>query len=460
MKNAIKIFMVSFSETVTAFNEVMWGWPLIILIVSVAIFYSIELRFFQFRRFGYIAKNTFGKVLSKEVRGEGILTPFQAASTALAGTIGVGNIAGVGVALALGGPGALFWMWVVALLAAILKFAEIVLGIHYREKDPETGVYHGGFMYVVKNAFNAKKIAFIWSFLFFIQFFIGGAVQSNAIADAVFYSWGYNRLAVGAVVAVCAGLVILGGIKRIGKVAEKLVPIMAVLYFVSALGIIIINIESLPSALKTIFYTAFEGAAPVGGFAGSSVIAAMQNGFARGTFSNEAGMGTSPIAHSTAITDHPVRQGMWGVFEVFIDTIIMCTMTGLVIMVTGVLPSGEAGASLTAAAFRAGLKGRGDIIVTLSTILFAYTTITLDDFYAETGGVYCFGNKIILPFRVIFLVGIVIGAVGGLQVVWGLFDAFMAITVAINLVVIALLYKQVVNLTQDFFSREEKNKSS
>jgi len=185
--------MTLFSDAVVAFNEVVWGWPLIMIIAAVAVFYSIVLKFFQFRRFGYIAKNTFGRMFTRESRGEGLLTPFQATSAALAGTIGVGNIAGVGVALALGGPGALFWMWVVALLASVVKFAEIVLGIHYRERDPETGVFRGGFMYVVKGAFGTKRLAFIWSFLFFIQFFIGGAVQSNAIADAVFYTWGLNK---------------------------------------------------------------------------------------------------------------------------------------------------------------------------------------------------------------------------------------------------------------------------
>jgi AGCS family alanine or glycine:cation symporter len=442
-----------------AFVGFMWGWPLIIIITAAAVLYSVALKFFQFRRFGYITKNTFGKIFEKELRGEGTLTPFQAASSALAGTLGVGNIAGVGVAVGLGGPGALFWMWVVALLAAVAKYAEVVLGIHYREKDPETGIFRGGFMYIVKRGLGEgwKWLAFLWSFLFFLQFLVSGAVQSNALSDVVSYSFGVNKLVAGIIIAVLVGLVILGGIKRIGKVAEKLVPLMAVIYFVGAMAIVLMNVAELPGALATIFRSAFGGMAPVGGFAGSTIMMAIQNGFARGVYSNEAGMGTSPMAHSTAITDHPVRQGMWGIFEVFVDTIIMCTLTGLVIVITGVLPSGEVGASLTASAFRSGLFGAGDVVVTVTTILFAYTTILLAEFYAETGGIYCFGNKITYPFRIVFLIGLVIGSVGGLQTIWGLMDAFMAITVSINLIVIMALYKKVVSLTQEFFDTKADN---
>jgi AGCS family alanine or glycine:cation symporter len=393
-------------------------------------------------------------MLDKTTSGEGNLTPFQAAASALAGTLGTGNIAGVGVAVAIGGPGALFWMWVVALLAAVAKYAEIVLGLHYREKDPETGIYRGGFMYIVKKGLgsNWKWLAYIWSLLFFLQFLISGAVQSNSISDVVRHSFNGDELVVGIIIAVLTGMVILGGIKRIGKVAEKLVPLMAVLYTLAALIIIILNITHVPAALATIVRTAFTGMAPAGGFAGSTLMVVIQNGFSRGVYSNEAGMGTSPVAHATATVDHPVRQGIWGIFEVFVDTIIVCTMTGLVIVITGVLPSGEIGASLTATAFETGLPGPGDLIVTISIMFFAYTTILVAEFYSETGAVYCFGNKVILPVRIIFLVAIVIGSIGGLKVVWGLLDFFMGITVAINLIVVVLLYKTVVTLTQDFFT--------
>jgi len=444
--------MSAIMDPLVNFAGWMWGWPLVIILSVVSVIFSIGLKFVQFKRFGFIMKNTFGKIFSKETTGEGTLTPIQAVSSALAGTLGTGNIAGVGVAVGLGGPGAIFWMWVVALLAAIVKYAEIVLGIFYREKDSE-GVYRGGFMYVVTNGLGSKWkwLASIWSFLFFIQFWIGGAVQSNALADVLSLSFGWNNMAVGIVTAILVGIVIIGGIKRIGKVAERIVPIMAVIYFFGALTILITHINVIPQVLSQIVSSAFNGMAATGGFAGATVMVVIRHGFSRGVFSNEAGMGTSPMAHATAQTDHPARQGVWGIFEVFIDTIVMCTMTGLVIMVTGTLTSGEVGASLTALSFGQGLPGPGDLIVTISTAFFAYTTILVAEYYAETGAQYVFGDKIVKPFRYLFIIAIIIGAVGGLQVVWGLFDLFMALTVAINAVVITFFIGDVKRLTKEFF---------
>jgi AGCS family alanine or glycine:cation symporter len=439
-------------DPLLAFAGWMWGWPLVGILTIVSVIYSIGLKFVQFRRFGFIMKNTFGKIFSKEVKGEGTLTPVQAVSSALAGTLGTGNIAGVGVAVGLGGPGAVFWMWIVALLAAIVKYAEIVLGIFYREEDSE-GVFRGGFMYVVTNGLgnNWKWLATIWSFLFFIQFLIGGAVQSNALADVLNLSFGWNNLIVGIVTAILAGVVIIGGIKRIGKVAERIVPLMAVIYFLGSLVILITHFDVIPQAFSSIVSSAFNGMAATGGFAGATIMLGIRHGFSRGVFSNEAGMGTSPMAHATAQTDHPVRQAIWGIFEVFIDTIVMCTMTALVIMVTGTLASGEVGASLTALSFGQGLPGPGDLIVTLSTAFFAYTTILVAEYYAETGAQYVFGDKIVKPFRYVFIIGLVVGAVGGLKQVWGLFDLFMALTVAINAIIITFFIGDVKKLTKEFF---------
>jgi len=439
-------------DPLLAFVGWMWGWPLVGILTIVSVIYSIGLKFVQFRRFGFIMKNTFGKIFSKEVKGEGTLTPVQAVSSALAGTLGTGNIAGVGVAVGLGGPGAVFWMWIVALLAAIVKYAEIVLGIFYREEDSE-GVFRGGFMYVVTNGLgnNWKWLATIWSFLFFIQFLIGGAVQSNALADVLNLSFGWNNLIVGIVTAILAGVVIIGGIKRIGKVAERIVPLMAVIYFFGSLVILITHFDVIPQAFSSIVSSAFNGMAATGGFAGATIMLGIRHGFSRGVFSNEAGMGTSPMAHATAQTDHPVRQAIWGIFEVFIDTIVMCTMTALVIMVTGTLASGEVGASLTALSFGQGLPGPGDLIVTLSTAFFAYTTILVAEYYAETGAQYVFGDKIVKPFRYVFIIGLVVGAVGGLKQVWGLFDLFMALTVAINAIIITFFIGDVKKLTKEFF---------
>ena len=442
-------------DPLVAFAGWMWGWPLVGILTIVSIIYSIGLKFVQFKRFGFIMKNTFGKIFTTKSTGEGTLTPIQAVSSALAGTLGTGNIAGVGVAVGLGGPGAVFWMWIVALLAAIVKYAEIVLGIFYREKD-SAGVYRGGFMYVVTNGLGSgwKWLAMFWSFLFFIQFTIGGAVQSNALADVLNLSFGWNNLIVGIVVAILAGIVIIGGIKRIGKVAERIVPIMAVIYFVGALVILITHYNVIPQAISQIVSSAFNGMAATGGFAGASVMMVIRHGFSRGVFSNEAGMGTSPMAHATAQTDHPARQGIWGIFEVFVDTIVMCTMTALVIMVTGTLTSGEVGASLTALSFGQGLPGPGDLIVTLSTAFFAYTTILVAEYYAETGAQYVFGDKIIKPFRYVFIIGLVVGAVGGLKQVWGLFDLFMALTVAINAIIITYFIGDVKRLTKEFFGSD------
>lgn len=433
-----------------------WGWPLVGILVGSSIIYSISLKFVQFRRFGFIMKNTFGKIFEKDIKGEGTLTPFQAVSSALAGTLGTGNIAGVGVAIGLGGPGAIFWMWIVALLAAVVKYAEVVLGILYREKDPETGVYRGGFMYMLTNGLgeNWRWLAMIWSFLLAIQFLISGAVQSNALADVLKLSFGFNKLAVGISVAIMVGIVIIGGIERIGKFAEKVVPPMALIYFLGSMAIILLNINMVPQALITIVKTAFSGMAPAGGFAGATVMMVIRHGFARGVYSNEAGMGTSPIAHATATTDHPARQGVWGIFEVFVDTIIMCTMTGLVIMVTGSLASGEIGASLTAYAFGAGLPGPGHLLVTVSTFFFAFTTMLLAEFYSETGAQYVFGNKVVKPFRYAFIIALVLGSVGGLKFVWGLYDVFMAITVAINVIFVTYMRKDVMRLTREFFDND------
>lgn len=431
----------------------MWGWPLVAIIIGTSVIYSVSLEFFQFKRFGFIMKNTFGKIFDRETKGEGNLTPFQAVSSALAGTLGTGNIAGVGLAVGLGGAGALFWMWVVAVFAAVAKYAEIVLGIHYREKDPETGVYRGGFMYMVTGGLGKqwKWLAMLWSFLLFMQFSISGAVQSNSIAEVMNLSFAVDHLTAGLVIALLVAIVMLGGITRIGKVAEKVVPTMAVLYVIASLIILVTHAGAIPRAFGTIFESAFTGMAPVGGFAGSTFALAIRHGFSRGVYSNEAGMGTSPIAHATAATDHPSRQGLWGIFEVFVDTIIVCTMTGLVILVTGAIDSGEAGARLTALAFNNGLPGPGDLIVTVSTLFFAYTTILLAGFYAETGGQYVFGNKIVKPFRYAYILIVVLGSIGGLQLIWGLLDTFMAITVAINLVVIVVMRKDVVRLTKEFF---------
>ncbi|MBC2397965.1 AGCS family alanine or glycine:cation symporter [Clostridium tetanomorphum] len=439
-------------------TDFLWGWPLIILIFGVSLIYSFELKFLQFRKFGFIMKNTFGKIFEKSTSGEGTVTPFQAVSTALAATLGVGSIAGVGVAVAIGGPGAVFWMWAVAFIAMITKYAEITLAVKYREKNPENGEFQGGPMYYIKNGLGKKYnwVSIGWSVVFTFMMFIGGFVQSNSMAEVVYESFKVNKITIGIILAIISGIVIIGGIKTIGKFAEKVIPLMAVLYVGASIVIIAMNAGGILPAFKSIFHDAFTGSAAVGGFAGSTIIAAMRNGFARGIYSNESGMGTAPVAHSSATTSYPAKQGIWGLFEVFMSSVVICTMTALVILTSGVLGTGKGGAALTATAFRNSLGFSGDLIVTICIVLFAFTTVLVDGYYSETGLVYTIKTtKFLIPFRILYCLGLIVGAVGGLQVIWGLFDFFMAFEVIINLIVLLKLRKDVVYETERYFNSEE-----
>lgn len=443
---------------ITKITDFLWGWPLIILIFGVSMVFSIELKFLQFRKFGFIMKNTFGKVFDKNVSGEGTVTPFQAVSTALAATVGVGNIVGVGVAISIGGPGSIFWMWIVAFIAMIAKYSEITLAVRYREKNSENGEYHGGPMYYIKNGLgqNFMWLSISWSVIFAIMMFIGGFVQANSMAEILNETFNVNRVIVGIILAIATGVVIVGGIKTIGKFAEKVIPFMAILYVIASLIIIIINRANIGTAFASIFHDAFTGSSAVGGFAGSTLIQAMRNGFARGVYSNESGMGTAPVAHSSATTSYAAKQGLWGLFEVFVDTIVICTMTALVVITSGVLQTGKCGGALTAMAFNMSLGRVGDVIITLCIILFAFTTALVDGYYSETGFAYATKTtKLLIPFRILYCAGMVIGALGGLKVVWGLFDFFMAFEVIINLSVLLKLRKDVVEETDRYFDSDE-----
>lgn len=439
-------------------TDFLWGWPLIILIFGVSVIYGFELKFFQFTKFGFIMKNTFGKIFEKSTSGEGTVTPFQAVSTALAATLGVGSIAGVGVAVAIGGPGAVFWMWAVAFIAMLTKYAEITLAVKYREKNPENGEFQGGPMYYIKNGLGKKFtwLSIAWSVIFTFMMFIGGFVQSNSMAEVVYESFKVNKMTIGIILAIISGIVIIGGIKTIGKFAEKVIPLMAVLYVGASLIIIAMNASGIIPAFKSIFHDAFTGSSAVGGFAGATILAAMRNGFARGIYSNESGMGTAPVAHSSATTSYPAKQGIWGLFEVFMSSVVICTMTALVILTSGVLETGKGGAALTATAFRNSLGFTGDLIVTICIILFAFTTVLVDGYYSETGLIYSIKTtKFLIPFRIFYCLGLIYGAVGGLKVIWGLFDFFMAFEVIINLIVLLKLRKDVVYETERYFNSDE-----
>lgn len=438
-------------------NGIVWGPLIIILIIGTGTYLSIMTGFFSITKISYILKNTLLKMFAKDDKGEGEVTAFQAVATALAATVGTGNIAGVATAIALGGPGAVFWMWLAAIMGMTTKFSEVVLAVNFREKT-EDGRFVGGPMYYITNGLgkNWKWLAVVFAaFGTLASFGIGCMVQSNSVALSAESTFGIPVLATGIVLAVLTAVVIVGGIKRIGAFTEKLVPFMAALYIIGGLWLIVSNAGKLPHAFSLIFGNAFTGTAAVGGFTGTVMMQAIRFGVARGIFTNEAGLGSAPIAHAAATTDHPVRQGLWGVFEVFMDTIVICSITALAILVTGVWETGESGAVLSAMAFDIGLPGVGKYIVSIGLILFAYSTILGWEYYGERCLEYLAGTKPILAYRIIWVVAVVIGAIGGLGFMWDLADTLNGLMAFPNLVGVLMLSPVVFRLTKEYFAKEK-----
>lgn len=439
-------------------NSFVWGPYMLVLLVGTGIYLTLRTNFMSIAKLGYILKNTLFKMFTKEGKGEGEITAFQAVATALAATVGTGNIAGVATAIALGGPGAVFWMWISAIFGMTTKYGEVVLSINYREKTPD-GRFVGGPMYYIEKGLKMKWLAYIFAaFGAIAAFGIGNMVQSNSVAASLEVSFGVNKLVTGIVLAVLAAIVIIGGIKRIGQVTEKLVPFMAAFYILGALYIIITNISHIGEAFGLIFGTAFTGSAAVGGFAGSTVKVAMTRGIARGVFSNEAGLGSAPIAHAAATTDHPVRQGLWGVFEVFVDTIVICSLTALSIIMSGVWTSGATGSELTTMAFNEGLPGPGGYIVSIGILLFAFSTILGWAYYGERCAEYLFGPKVNMIYRILWIPFIVIGAIGGLNALWDLADTLNGLMAIPNLIGVLGLSGVIIKLTKEFFAKEKEAK--
>ncbi len=435
-------------------NGFVWGPVMLVLLVGTGIYLTIRTNFMSIAKLGYIMKNTFLRMFQKEQVGEGEITAFQAVATALAATVGTGNIAGVATAIAVGGPGAIFWMWLSAIFGMTTKFAEVVLSIQYREKT-EDGRFIGGPMHYIANGLNWKWLATLFAlFGALASFGIGNMTQANSISASMEVTFGIPTLVTGIVVAVAAAVVMLGGIKRIAQVTEMLVPFMAALYIIGGIVILAINASAIPAAFGLIFKSAFSGTAAVGGFAGSTIVLASRMGIARGVFSNEAGLGSAPIAHAAATTDHPVRQGLWGVFEVFMDTIVICSITALSIIVTGVWNTGESGAALTTLAFDTSLPVVGGYIVSIGILLFAYSTLLSWSYYGERCLEFLFGPKAITPYRLVFIPFIVIGAVGGLEVIWDIADTLNGLMAIPNLIGIIGLSGVVIKLTKEFFSTE------
>ncbi len=445
--------MQALSDFIGLINGYAWGPWMLALILGTGLFLMVGLKLMPLARLGYGFRMLWS---GRESAGEGDITPFNALMTSLSATIGTGNIAGVATAIFLGGPGALFWMWCTALVGMATKYAEAVLAVKYREVDEENN-HIGGPMFYIKNGLGGKWIWMGGAFAVFgamAGFGIGNTVQANSVADALFSTFAIPHVFTGIGMAVLVALVLIGGIKRIAEVAGRLVPFMAVAYVLAGLTVIIMNIGAVPAAVVLIVKSAFSPVAATGGFAGAAVWAAIRYGVARGVFSNEAGLGSAPIAHAAAETDSPVRQGTVAMLGTFIDTIIICSMTGLVIVITGVWTGGETGASLSAAAFESALPGVGSYIVTLGLALFAFTTLLGWSFYSEKCVEYLFGVRSIVPFRVLWIIAVPVGAVAKLSFIWLVADTLNALMALPNLIALLLLSPVVFKLTKDYFAGE------
>lgn len=437
---------------ITTVNGYAWGPAMLVLLLGTGIFLTLGLGFLSLRRLPLAFKLLFTGFSS---HGAGDIPPFRALMTSLSATIGTGNIAGVATAITLGGPGALFWMWITALFGLATKYAEGVLAVHYRERD-ELGGYSGGPMYYIRNGLGKRWAWLATAFALFggmAGFGLANTVQSNSVAQVLTDNLDIPWQVTGVVLMILVGGVILGGIQRIAATAGAVVPMMAVAYMLMSVIVIALNIQQVPEAIMTIIDSAFNGASAAGGFAGATVWAAIRFGVARGIFSNEAGLGSAPIAHAAAQTNEPVEQGMIAMLGTFIDTLLVCTMTGLVIILTGVLDSGQSGASLTAMAFGSAFPG-GEWVVTIGVVVFATTTMIGWSFYGERCVVYLFGARAIMPFRVLWVLAIPVGAGLNLGIVWLIADTLNAFMAIPNLIALLLLSPVVFRLSKEYFARQ------
>jgi len=440
-------------------NGIVWGVPMLVLILGVGLFLTLGLKLLT------ILRIPFGFKLLWQGRipgGKGEISPFNALMTSLAATIGTGNIAGVATAIYLGGPGAIFWMWMTALVGMATKYAEAVLAVRYREED-ERGKFVGGPMYYIKNGLGKNWAWMAATFALFAGiagFGIGNMVQANSIANALNTSFAIPEWLTGVVLVFLIGAVLLGGIQRISTVAGKLVPFMAVAYIAAGSVVLLLNVEAIPGAFALIFTHAFTPTAATGGFAGAAVWAAIRFGVARGVFSNEAGLGSAPIAHAAAQSKGPVSQGLVAMLGTFIDTLVVCSFTALAILVTGAWTSGETGAALTSKAFDLALPGIGGYLIALSLAVFAFTTILGWSYYCERSLQYLFGVKIITPFRVVWSLAALVGATLKLSFVWLLADTLNAMMAIPNLIALALLSPIVFKLTKEFFDSKGESENN
>lgn len=451
-----------------AVNNFIWGVPAMICIIGVGLFLSLRTRFLQIRKFPYAIRVTIGRMFRKKEASDGAMTPFQAVCTALAATVGTGNIAGVAGAITIGGPGAVFWMWISALLGMCTKFAEVTLAVHFRERN-EKGDLVGGPMYYIKNGLKQHWhwLAFVFSaFGVLTVFGTGNATQVNTITAAINSallnyqlipesSVGTSNLIIGIAIAILVALVLLGGIKRIGRVTEKLVPFMALFYIVLAIGVVALNIDRVPQVFHDIVYGAFNPRSVTGGVVGSFFMS-MKKGVARGIFSNEAGLGTGSIAHACADTRKPVKQGFFGIFEVFTDTILICTLTALVILCSGasVTYGAAAGAELTIQGFTVTYGSWVSVFIAVAMCCFAFSTIIGWGLYGARCMEFLFSEKMIFPFMIVYALVAIIGATMDLGLLWSIAETFNGLMAIPNLIALFLLSGTVVRLVKEYFASE------
>ncbi|WP_307998425.1 sodium:alanine symporter family protein [uncultured Gemmiger sp.] len=463
-------------EIITRVNQVVnnfiWGLPAMVCILGVGLLLSVRTNFLQIRKFPYAIKTTLGRVFRRKDASDGTMTPFQAVCTALAGTVGTGNIAGVAGAIAIGGPGAVFWMWCSALLGMCTKFAEVTLAVHYRERS-DAGEWVGGPMYYIKNGLGKRWqfLAVLYSLFGVLTVFgTGNATQVNTITTAIdtalleFHIVAEDilptlNLVIGILCAMLVAMVLLGGIKRIGSVSEKLVPFMALFYVILAVGVVLLNLPRLPYVIEEIFAGAFNPAAFTGGAIGSLFLS-MKNGVSRGIFSNEAGLGTGSIAHACADTRKPVKQGMFGIFEVFADTIVICTLTAMVILCSSVPVNygTAAGAELTISGFTATYGGWASLFTAVALCCFAFSTIIGWGLYGSRFAAFLFKtDKIVKPFFVVYSFVAILGATLDLGILWGVADTFNGLMSIPNLIALFLLSGTVVKLANEYFGEGKHN---
>ena len=472
---------MTIAEIVKVLNDIAWGPWMLVLLVGTGVYLSVKVGFIQFRKFGYAMKNTIGKLFQKQTAAGGEVTPFQAMTTALAATVGTGNIAGVTGAIAVGGPGAVFWMWISALFGMVTKYAEVVLAVKFRERN-EKGDYVGGPMYYIKNGLGKKWnwLAVVFSILACLAAFgIGNMTQVNTIAssfNAAINAFGGNTaaatitlfgqvvpvssIAVGGVVAVIVALTLFGGIKRIGSVTERLVPLMAAVYIICALCVIGTNLGSIGKIFAMIFKGAFSAEAALGGAFGITIMQTIQKGVGRGVFSNEAGLGSAPMAHAATSEKDPVKQGMYGIFEVFMDTIVICTLTAFTLLCgvesgVSITWGQSAGTELISAAFSTVFGGQiGSLIIAVAISLFALSTILSWSLYGTRCCEFLLGHKATLVYQIVFVSVIIIGATLDLELVWNIADTLNGFMAIPNLIALLGLSGVVIKLTKEHFVKD------